>query len=48
MSTKESVAFQLGSSLIEKSDCENILGVKIDCKLNFDEHLKTLYSKANN
>ena len=30
------------------SDCEKILGVKIDYKLNFDEHVKTLCSKANN
>ena len=29
-------------------DCEKRLGVKIDCKLNFDEHVKTLCSKANN
>ena len=45
MSTDQSVNFQLCSSLIEKSDCEKMLGVKIDCKHNFDE---TLYSKANN
>ena len=25
-----------------------MLEVKIDCKLNFDEHVKTLCSKANN
>ena len=45
MSTDQSVNFQLCSSLIEKSDCEKMRGVKIDCKHNFDE---TLYSKANN
>ena len=45
MSTDQSVNFQLCSSLIEKGDCEKMLGVKIDCKHNFD---KTLYSKANN
>ena len=48
MSTDQSVNFQLGGSLIEISDCEKRLGVKIDYKLNFDEHLKTLRSKANN
>ena len=44
MSTNEYVNFQHGGSLIERSDCEKMLGVN----LNFDEHVKTLYSKANN
>ena len=48
MSTDKSVSFQHGGSLIERSDCEKMLGVKIDYKLNFDEHMKTLCSKANN
>ena len=48
MSTDQSVNFQLGGSLIERSDCEKMLGVKIDYKLNFDKHVKTLCSKANN
>ena len=48
MSTDQSVNFQLGGSLIERSDCEKMLGVKIDYKLNFEEHEKTLCSKANN
>ena len=48
MSTNQSFNFQLGGSLIERSDCEKILPVKIDYKLNFDEHVKTLYSKVNN
>ena len=47
MSTDQSVNFQLGGSLIERSDCEKMLGVKIDYKLNFDEHVKTLCSQAN-
>ena len=48
MSTDQSDNFQLGGSLIERSDCEKMLGVKIDYKLNFDEQVKTLCSKANN
>ena len=48
MSTDQSDNFQLGGSLIEGSDCEKMLGVKTDYKLNFDEHVKTLCSKANN
>ena len=48
MSTDQSVNFRLGGSLIERSDREKMLGVKTDCKLNFDEHVKTICSKANN
>ena len=48
MSTNESADFQLGGSVIDISDFETILGVKIDCKLNFDKHVKTLCSKDNN
>ena len=48
MRTDQSVNFQLGGSLIERSDCEKMLGVKIDYKLNFDEHEKILCSKTNN
>ena len=42
MSTDKSVNFQLVDSLIERSDCEKMLWVKTDYKLNFDEHMKTL------
>ena len=48
MSTNESADIQLGSSLIVRSNWEKILRVKIDYKLNFDKHVKTLSSKANN
>ena len=47
MSTKEHVDIQLGSSGIIGSDCEKLSGVKIDCRLNFDEDVKTYYRKAN-
>ena len=48
MSTDQSVNFKLGGPLIERGDCEKMLGVKIDYKLTFDKHVKTLCSKANN
>ena len=48
MSTDQSVNFRLGGSLIERSDREKMLGVKTDYKLNFNEHVKTICSKANN
>ena len=48
MSTTEPVDIQLRCSLLVRSDCEKMFGVKIDYKLNFDEHVKTLCGKANN
>ena len=39
---------ELGGSLIQRSDCEKMIMVKIDCELDFDEHVKTWCSKANN
>ena len=48
MNTDQSVNFQLGGSLLERNDCEKMLGVKIYYKLNFDQHVKTLRNKANN
>ena len=48
MNTNEPVDFQVGSSLIVRSDCEKMLEIKTDYKLNFDEHVKTLCSKADN
>ena len=48
ITTGQSANFQLGSSLIEWNDCEKMLGVKFDYKVNFDEYVKTLCSKAIN
>ena len=48
MSTNESVDAQVRGSLIGRSDCEKMFGVKIDYKLNFDGHVKALCSNANN
>ena len=39
MSTNKSFNLQLGCSLLERSDSENILGVKINCKLNSDDYV---------
>ena len=47
MSTKASFDIQLGNSLIVRTNCEKILGVKINYKLNFDKHVQALCSKAN-
>ena len=34
-------------SIIESSTCENLLGIKIDPKLRFDDHMQDLCNKAN-
>ena len=47
MNTDQFVNFHLGGPLIERSDCAKMLRVKNDYKLNFDEHVKNLCSKAN-
>ena len=48
MTTNVPVGFELVGSLVTRSDCEKMLRFKIDYNLNFDEHVKTLCSKANN
>ena len=47
MSTENANAPELRNcgSLIKTSSCENLLGVKIDYKLTFDEHVKSLCKK---
>ena len=48
MSTNNNPEIQVGDSLIKSSDCEKLLGLKIDCKLNFANHVNSLCKKANN
>ena len=31
---------------INNSKCEKLLGIKIDCKLSFDDHIKNMCKKA--
>ena len=47
MSTENANAPELRNcgSLIKTSSCQNLLGVKIDYKLTFDEHVKGLCKK---
>ena len=35
------------NSIIESSTCEKLLGIKIDWKLCFDDHIQDLCNKAN-
>ena len=48
LSTSEPAQIQIGESLIESTNCEKLLGVKIDSKLSFDKHIKTICKKASN
>ena len=32
---------QIGESLIERTNCQKLLGVKTDSKPSFDKHIKT-------
>ena len=46
MSTENAPELQIGDSLITTSNCEKLLEVKIDYKLTFDEHVKSLCKKS--
>ena len=38
---------KIGNINIENSTCEKLLGVKVDNKLNFNEHLDGIIKKAS-
>ena len=46
LSTNEPAKTQIGESLTERTNCEKLLGVKIDSKLSFENHIKTVYKKG--
>ena len=46
LSTNEPAKIQIEESLTETTNCEKLLGVKIDSKLSFDKHIKTISKKA--
>ena len=48
MSINNNPEIQAGDSLIKAGDCEKLLDLKIDYKLNFDNHVNSLCKKANN
>ena len=48
ISYNDSSEIKIGNSLIKSSNCEKLLGVKIDTKLTFHDHIKDLCRKANN
>ena len=46
-SKKSRMNLKIGSINIENSACEKLLRVKVDSKLNFNEHLDGIIKKAN-
>ena len=44
----EPAQIQIGESLIKSTNYEKLLDVKIDFKLSFDKHIKTICKKASN
>ena len=46
-SSNEPAKIQIGESLIESTNCEKLLGVKINSKLSFVKRIKII-KKANN
>ena len=47
VSTSKPVGIKVGDYTIDKSECEKLLGVKIDVNLNFNNHISDLYKRAS-
>ena len=47
VSSNEHVSMKLDNIEIENSNCKRLLGVKIDSKLNFKDHLDGIIKKAS-
>ena len=43
----DEVVLNLGQTEIKNRECEKLLGIKDDTKLNFNEHLNIIISKAS-
>ena len=47
LSTDETVQVNIVIASINNSNCEKLLGIKIDCKLIFDYHIGNICKKAS-
>ena len=47
VSRNKPVGIKLGDYATDNSECEKLLGVKIDVNLNFNNHISDLYKKAS-
>ena len=48
VSSDDPTEIQVGESIIKNTTCEKLLGIKLDNKLTFDEHVSGLCEKAAN
>ena len=42
----KNIAVKIGEYEIENSECEKLLGVKLDWKLNFDDHISHIKARG--
>ena len=47
ISKNESVSVYIGPFEIKNTNCEKLLGIKVDSRLNFNEHLDGIIKKAS-
>ena len=47
VSTNKSIGVNIGNYTIDNSECQRLLGVKIDLNLNFSDHISDLCKKAS-
>ena len=47
MNENDEVTIRIGDTEIKDSEYEKLLGIKVDTKLNFNEHLNDIISKAS-
>ena len=47
VSVNKPVGIRIGDYTIENSECEKLVGVKIDANLNFNDHISDVYKKAS-
>ena len=47
LSTNENLLVNIGTAQIQNSSSEKLLGTKIDSKLNFKDHIRSICKKAS-
>ena len=47
LSKDESSEIHIGGFKVQSSTCEKLLGIKIEPRLSFDDHIQDLCNKAN-
>ena len=47
VSENENVSMHIGPFEIKNTNCEKLLGIKVDSRLNFNEHLDGMFKKAS-